>query len=282
MGVLRGGNGVRVVWVHGRGSGVRGGVGRYEDILFCFGDGEEELVFPVTADTGGAHLLGKFDDTWRVGAFGNHVTGQDEVVALVVEFDLVQQMLEFLATAVNIAHKDKPLMLVLLGQMLLVHVTDLNHALEGRLRIVAKTEDRCIAHQAQLLPVGRKSRAQERAPGDEGDKEEGTVEPGGALDAARYAVGGACEGVLPLQRSEEIVVGAIEVGLFVGNIDIMAVIWDQVDKRTLRRAQVMVVRHRDDRRRRAACTAHQAGGACLVVGCRLLEKLRLGKTQAAA
>lgn len=33
-----------------------------------FGDGEEELVFPVAADTGGAEFLDEADDAGGVGA----------------------------------------------------------------------------------------------------------------------------------------------------------------------------------------------------------------------
>lgn len=73
-----------------------GGVvgGEFEDVtILRVGDGEQELVFPVSAYAGSTDLLGELDDAWRVRTLGYHVAGHDEVVVLVVEVDLLEEML---------------------------------------------------------------------------------------------------------------------------------------------------------------------------------------------
>ena len=119
--------------------------------VLCFGDGEQEFVLPVSAHAGSADFLSELDDTGRVWAFGYHVTDQNDVVVFVVEVELLEEVLKFLSAAVDVADEDEAVVVV--GEVLLVHVANLYHALECRAHVVAVAHGRCIVHEVELCFV---------------------------------------------------------------------------------------------------------------------------------
>ncbi len=53
--------------------------------------GEEDSVFVVAAHTGSAHVSCQVDDAGGVGAFGDEVADEDEVVVSRAELDFIEE-----------------------------------------------------------------------------------------------------------------------------------------------------------------------------------------------
>ena len=229
---------------------VGGVVGsEFEDVtILRVGDGEQELVFPVSAHAGSADLLGELDDAWRVWALGYHVAGHDEVVVLVVEVDLLEEMLQFLSAAMDIADEDESA--VLLRQMLLVHVADLDHALELWPDIAAVAHRWCVVHEMQLRSVCCVSRPKVCPPTYQKENRDYEIRDTVALYPPGDSVGCACDRRLELWRNQEIVVACVEAFFFVGYVKVVAVVWYLLDEgsRAVLRMRIGVItvrRHRD-------------------------------------
>jgi hypothetical protein len=157
------------------------------------------------------------------------------MVVLVPEADLVQQVLELFPAAVHVANKDQALPLV--GEVLLVHVLDLDHVLEVGAHVAAVAHERGLVHESLLVQVHRVSRPEVEPPAEEEEECGGEEPQGGALDASREAV----DPVLPLDGDQKVVVSAVEAVFFVRHVEQVVAVGDEVDERRVASRHVRIV-----------------------------------------
>jgi len=135
------------------------------------------------------------------------------VVVFVGKVDLLEEVLEFVFAAVDVADEDEAL--VVRGEVLLVHVANLDHALECWAHVVAVAHRRCIVHEVHFCLLCCAPWAKVRPPTNQEEDEDGEIRQTVAFYASRYAVCGACDCSLEFGRDQEIVVARVEAVLFV-------------------------------------------------------------------
>lgn len=148
----------------------------------------------------------------------------------------------------DIADEHEPA--VLLRQMLLVHIADLDHALELWPHTAAVAHRRRAIHEMQLRFVCRPSRAKVCPPTYQKENRDHKIRDTVALNSPRDSVGCACDRRLELWRNQEIVVACVEAVFFVGNVKVVAVVWYLLDEGSwavlrMRKGVITVRRHRD-------------------------------------
>jgi hypothetical protein len=159
------------------------------------------------------------------------------MVVLMAEVDLPEQMLQLLSAAMHVANEDESALL--LRQVLLVHIANLDHALEVRAHVAAVAHLRRVVHVFQLLLVLRVPRTDVDPPADEEENNDGEAEDRVALDAPRKLV----DAVLPLAGDQSVVLFAVETVFLVRHVEIISVGYEVDEGRVFGRV-VAVVRHR--------------------------------------
>ena len=149
------------------------------------------------------------------------------MVAFVVKFDFLQQLLQLLPAAMYIANYHQPL--VLHRQMLLVQRLDLNHVLELWPHVCPKSRLWRVVHLRYFLSILAVSWSEKRPPAkprdDRNDQVDGEIALNSPWDATRRPL----DHSLPLRRYEVVVVPGVEAVFFIRNVE--GVVGDKVDER---------------------------------------------------